>query len=108
MPAQSNEQQFKFLISCIRYSNNGRVSSLYLQLLRPIDFSRSTSVKLRKSVRSLVRALRKFNHIYFTLALTLWIHCFFLLIILTSIVVLFSSVTPNSTLTANITQCKTL
>ena len=32
MPPASNEEQFKFLISCIRYSNNGKVS-FYLSFL---------------------------------------------------------------------------
>jgi hypothetical protein len=30
MPPASNEEQFKFLISCIRYSNNGKVRKLQL------------------------------------------------------------------------------
>ncbi len=59
MPAASNEEQFKFLISCIRYSNNGKVSSWQYQTEYVIDLSRLTLVRLPMSVISSAKALRK-------------------------------------------------
>lgn len=52
MAPASNEEQFKFLISCIRYSNNGKVRGAVLSNKELSDVEiRLTSAKLLKSAR---------------------------------------------------------
>ena len=62
MAPASNEEQFKFLISCIRYSNNGKVGSYSNQFILTsaiLTATRSTSAKLPKSAILSRRARRK-------------------------------------------------
>lgn len=62
MAPASNEEQFKFLISCIRYSNNGkvRVSIVFSISNFKLKLIRLTSAKLQRSARLLARAQRNF------------------------------------------------
>ncbi|TGO66180.1 hypothetical protein BOTNAR_0066g00200 [Botryotinia narcissicola] len=46
MAPASNEEQFKFLISCIRYSNNGKVFLLHCSVSLSIYFPTTTLLKL--------------------------------------------------------------
>ena len=62
MAPASNEEQFKFLISCIRYSNNGKVGSYSNQSILTsaiLTATRSTSAKLPKSATLSPKARRK-------------------------------------------------
>ena len=62
MAPASNEEQFKFLISCIRYSNNGKVCSCSYQFILTsaiLTTSRLTLAKLPKSVTSSLKAQRE-------------------------------------------------
>lgn len=62
MAPASNEEQFKFLISCIRYSNNGKVgpySNQFILTSAMLTNTRLTLVKLPKSVTSSLKAQRK-------------------------------------------------
>lgn len=62
MAPASNEEQFKFLISCIRYSNNGKVDSHSNVFILPsaiLTTTRSISAKLPKSATSSPKARRK-------------------------------------------------
>ena len=62
MAPATNEEQFKFLISCIRYSNNGKVGSYSNQFILTsaiLTTTRLTLAKLPKSVTSSLKAQRK-------------------------------------------------
>ena len=62
MAPATNEEQFKFLISCIRYSNNGKVDShslLFILTSAILTAIRSTSAKLPRSARLSPKAQRK-------------------------------------------------
>lgn len=64
MAPASNEEQFKFLISCIRYSNNGKVSSYLQSSLTSATLTaiRSISPRSLRSATSSVKAPRKSLH----------------------------------------------
>ena len=62
MAPATNEEQFKFLISCIRYSNNGKVSchsNMFILTSAILTAIRSTSAKLPKSATLCLKAQRK-------------------------------------------------
>ena len=60
MPRLNNDEQFKFLISCIRYSNNGKVTYRRSKLTHPMaKHSRWISLRLPKNVISYPREPRE-------------------------------------------------
>lgn len=59
MPPASNEEQFKFLISCIRWSNSGKVIFIAISTRHQTDISRSISEKSPRNVALSRRVLRK-------------------------------------------------
>lgn len=59
MPPASNEEQFKFLISCIRWSNSGKVTFIAISTRPQTDISRSISEKSQRNVALSQRVLRK-------------------------------------------------
>lgn len=49
MPVASQEEQFKFLISCIRYSNNGKVNYFFLPFSTSYTEAGPSSTKEHKN-----------------------------------------------------------
>ena len=71
MAPASNDEQFKFLISCIRYSNNGKVGSCSNQFILTsaiLTATRWISAKLPKSATSSPKGRRKSYLWHFSLA----------------------------------------
>jgi hypothetical protein len=59
MAPASNEEQFKFLISCIRWSNSGKVSFTTISTGHQADISRLISEKSPRNAALSPRAQRK-------------------------------------------------
>lgn len=67
MAPASNEEQFKFLISCIRWSNSGKVSFVTISVRYRTDISRLISEKSPRNVALSPRAQRKSTNFLFRL-----------------------------------------